>query len=952
MPGQHQAGTVLRALSALTAVFIFLTAIPSAAATGQAGATDLKWHKIDTPGCLPIRNDIVNPSDIRRFAVADDGKSLCAVDTANRDLASGRRAIYRSSDCGVSWTDAPGMYLFQSMSSAEKINFRAWDIAVAPDDPLIMAAVTGNAASDLPGNAWYTDNGGFTWYDLGCTPAAYISSIAISCNATSRFIAIGTRNGAGGGNVFLRNLDRMGSWQPQHPGGDVLVIRFSPNYSEDLSIGIVYSTIKGTFYNVGLHDPALNIIDWSAVYVNSPLCLGSGGVSPTAAQIISADLSFPSDYNGQAPAFNRCYISIDDAGISGKGGIYRLDYNVPHRIFESTPAKRIASIAYYGTYTSGKLLAGEVLGQSFTATVNTWFTDAPVTCPNTCWYSALKKATGAAGSDNCSGSGSGNASVAWQAGGEDAYIVTCSSATPVAGPNWPLPFRTGRSLDESAFSVSRDNGKTWNQLSLIDTQIATFTDILPSPDSSTIFLASVNRNTGCCGFDSLWRSADRPAYSRWERVLCALTIDSFCTENQTDLAILRMPADSPGGNYIAWCAVGTRNILTSDNRGQTWRQVRPNCLACDLAWESSDTMYLLNPAGIVQKLTSNGSAWSYGPLVVTGLGSGYSITTDRTAATPDNDGGRIVVAGTGEGDADVAYSVDGGKNFKIIAAPLPVRGNSLVICSSSFNSDGTILAINQGGMFAWGIYTGKSDWEEWWGGAGYPSPVTCIATARNSSLYFTTPATWGQAIPYIRWCSATAGLDPAVSFGDPASPTTRLRTSGGTFSGEPILVWAIDQRAYNSSEGSLWLYADTLSWNGPSLISPSSQAAISYDTVTGRAGQIDLRWKPISLSRGYEIQIAADADFTLLMATIGGGYSGPYYYPSDYNAPALFIPPGGGNVTDSKGNSWSVPGLEAGRVYYWKVSVQDVLTGDAVTSPQSSRESFSVRPGFPVRSRY
>ena len=952
MAGKHRVGVVSGALPTLMAALVLLIAIPAGPAAGEAGAIDLKWHKIGTPGYLPSRNDIVSPSDITRFAATGDGKSICAVDTANRDISSGRQAIYRSSDYGVSWSDAPGMYLFQSMNAAEKINFRAWDVALAPDDPLIIAVVAGRAGSDLPGDVWYTNDGGLTWKDLACPTTANISSISISCNATGRFIAIGTRTGTGGGSVSTRSLDTMGAWKLQNLGGDVLSIRFSPNYSEDLSLACLYSTDKGTYYNVGLHDPDLNTIDWSAVYINSPPCLGTGGISPTAAQVISADLSFPFDYNGQAPALNRCYISIDDAGVSGTAGIYRLDYNVPYRIFKSTPAKRIAGIAYYGTYACGKLLAGEVLGQPCTATVNSWFTDAPVTCPDTCWYSALKLATGAAGSDNCSGSGIGNARVAWQAGGDVACLFTCSSAAPVAGPNWPVPFRTGRNLDESAFSVSRDNGKTWNQLSLIDTQISTFTDIAPSPDSSTVFLASVNRGTRYRGFDSLWRSTGPPDYTRWERVLCALTTDSSCAKNQTDLAILRMPSDSPGGEYIAWCAAGTRNILTSSDSGQTWRQVKPNRIACDLAWESRATMYVLDPNGTVQKLTSNGSAWSCGQLMVSGLSSGCSIATALTAATPDNDGGCIVVAGCGDGETDVAYSVDGGKNFKIIAMQLPVRGNTIVLCSSSFKSDGTILAINRGGMFSWGIYTGQNSWEEWWGEAGYPSPVTCIATARNYSLYFTTPATWGQAIPYIRWCSATSGLDPAVSFGDPAIPTTRLRVSGGTFYGEPILVWAIDQRAYSSSNGGLWLYADTLSWNGPSIISPSSQAAVSYDTVTGRAGQVDLRWKPVSLSRGYEIQIAADADFTLLMATIGGGYSGPNYYPSDYNSPALFIPPGGGKVTDSRGNSWNAPGLEAGHVYYWRVSVKDVLTGDAITSPQSSRESFSVRPGFPVKSRY
>ncbi len=85
---------------------------------------------------------------------------------------------------------------------------------------------------------------------------------------------------------------------------------------------------------------------------------------------------------------------------------------------------------------------------------------------------------------------------------------------------------------------------------------------------------------------------------------------------------------------------------------------------------------------------------------------------------------------------------------------LPVRDNTMVAASSSFNSnggDGYILAINSGGMFAYSIYTtGSNPWEEWWGGAAYPDPVTGMAISRNYSEYFCTAATWGSATPYIR----------------------------------------------------------------------------------------------------------------------------------------------------------------------------------------------------------
>jgi hypothetical protein len=113
-----------------------------------------------------------------------------------------------------------------------------------------------------------------------------------------------------------------------------------------------------------------------------------------------------------------------------------------------------------------------------------------------------------------------------------------------------------------------------------------------------------------------------------------------------------------------------------------------------------------------------------------------------------------------------------------------------------------------------------------------------------------------------------------------------------------------------------------------------------------------MRWQPSSLSKGYRIQIAKDQDFTLQIADIGATYGGPFYVPPDLDAPALFIPPGGGTVTDSDGNTWTVPALEAGHTYYWRVMVQDVATGDAIQSPWSWREIFTVKVGLPAATVY
>ena len=295
---------------------------------------------------------------------------------------------------------------------------------------------------------------------------------------------------------------------------------------------------------------------------------------------------------------------------------------------------------------------------------------------------------------------------------------------------------------------------------------------------------------------------------------------------------------------------------------------------------------------------------------------------------------------------------DGGKTFTVITKQLPTRDNTMVVASSGYRSDGYILAINSGGMYAWGIYSGiTTDWETWWGGPSWPSPVTGLSISRNYSFYFPTPASlWSPATPYIRWSAANAGLDSTISLG--IQPTTRFRICGGMEYGDPITVYAIDQRTYNPPVGGVWCYKDCMAWQGPLPLDPVSLNSVNFDPVSGRAGEVNLKWEPLCLSRSYRIQISKDVDFTTLMADIGKSWSGPFYTPPNLDKPALIIPPGGGRITDAVGNTWTVPPLEANHTYYWRIMVKNVLPGDNINSPWSWRESFAVKQGLRVTTPY
>lgn len=905
----------------------------------------LKWTRLDTPGSTTEKNDIVSPSEVNRIAVGSDGNTFYAVDIANAN-----NALYKSADGGISWSNEISQHLYQTMTPAEQGNFRVWNIAVAPDNASFVAVVTNNSATNLPQSVWLSTDGGSTWQNTNLTGTSNISTIDIAENNGSHIIAIGTRDGTGNGNIYVLKAPGLGGWANQGFTGDILALRLSPGYAQDATIVIVYANTSGTYLNAGIHDLNTNTTNWNTIYGIPPeITTTSAGTSPKVDQIISADLELPNNFSGQAPSFRRCYISIDAPVYSA--GIYRFDDNIGYWLMPATSSKRISTIAYFGTYSSGKLLAGEVLGNPCSATVMTWFTDAPTTCPVTCWYQSVKPLTGAAGTNNCTGPGYGNAQVAWSSDGLIAYSGTASTAALVAGISWPNPYLTGENLDESSFSITRNNGQTWNQLALIDTTITTFTDIAPSPDGSTVYLASVNNNTNCSGFDSVWRSTSSPIGFAWERVLCKPTTSQPCASGQTDTAILRLAGDKANGQYVFWAASGTRSLWWSADNGEWWGKINSRFNVQDMAAEDSKTLYILSATGQVQKFTYTGTGWTSPNTINTGLDTGYSIATAYTGVTPDNYRENVIVGGTGTSGFDVAYSTDGGITFTAITKQLPTRNNTMVVASSGYRSDGYILAINSGGMYAWGIYSGiNTDWEAWWGGPSYPSSVTGLAISRNYGFYFPTPASWSPATPYIRWSAATAGLDPNVSLG--TQPTTRFRICGGLETGEPITAYAIDQRPYNPPVGGVWCYLDCMAWQGPLPSEPISLSPVSFDPVSGRAGEIDLKWKPLCLSQGYRIQLSKDIDFTRVIADIGKAWAGPFYTPPSLDMPALIIPPGGGSITDANGNTWTIPFFEANHTYYWRVMVKNVVTGDNINSPWSWRESFVVKQGLPTTTPY
>jgi len=758
----------IKGLFGLVAVLVLIASfvIPGNFATPSPVSADpgkMEWTWVQTPDSLQNTLDsLLTPpfggaetgSEVIKFLVGNNGQTIFAlVKVGARMGAAGipvtgqNIEIWKSMNGGVNWIGT--MYVSVIQNNLERdwgrahvgvaIPITVYDIAMAPDDPNVIIAATSNTTSGSGvafawgQEVWISSNGGTSWENtiwVSNNPGTQvISSIDVSMSyGSGRYLLVGTRegNGAGNDNFKTMRIPGFGGWVqqnfPANVFGDVIVAKFSPTFIGDSTIAVVYSgtdnATNGTFLMTGVHDIFANATVWqvagsgSHVEICNPANAGTN-VSPLATEIWVADLEMPSDFSGQTASLRRFYVSTAATSNAADTGIYRIDDNVVYTLMDTTTTafKKIYSIAYWGTYASGKLMAGEVFGYTCTAQVPVWFTDSPTVCPVPCWYPAKKPPTGAAGCTKCNAAmrGFGDAWVEWSPTYVDqgvAYastgftpIGTFATAKPAVNPcnvpensgRWPGGYASVTvPLDESAFALTRNNGATWNELSLIDTRIAKLTDVAPSADCTTVYLASVNDSDNCTGFDSVWRSSSNeavvapplpasPIGSIWERVFCHLTATT-CAIAQSEYAILRLAPDKTDGQVVGWAAGGTSNLTTisdpcSDNftvgvntnavawspdYGDFWGNVLPRLTVQDMEFQDSTTLDIVSLDANFHKMPYTGTAWSSAsPTVATNLFGNHTIDV--------NGAGRIIVGSSGAAyianSSLASFSPDGGTNF-------------------------------------------------------------------------------------------------------------------------------------------------------------------------------------------------------------------------------------------------------------------------------------------------
>jgi hypothetical protein len=742
-------------LAVVLLVSMVLSVAPASAVTSG-------WEKETIPGDDGF---VIAPGDIVDLAVAADGVTMYA--------ATGTTVLYQTSNAGVSWRLR---YL--------PLGINTDYVAVAPDAPNIIVVL-----DDTSDRGFISMNYGFTFSELPAIPAGIYNDLAVSPEFTNglirkkievtfnkkdvkpalsprelttaeaiplstRYIGIvGSTTGNDDPFFYYCNVKAISptwinavtsaAWSgwsgvPYSEIDELKTVAFSPKFVVDKT-ALLVSEENGSSTGARFHAARFNTRSWdtTAGFIDYPVDLVSLS-GTTVSDVNSASVSPAPDYLGTDENQRLVFIglAIVDSASAEQGGLMRLNDSALTTLKSATA---IYSIAYDGT----NLVAGATTDATGVASTEVYRSADPTAISPTVRQTRNLK----------------------RPGGTTAVIVAWANADVVAGT----------SGNESAFAISRNNGESFNDISLIDTTLATLEDVAVSPEGSMVYLVSDD------GTDlSLWRYA-----SHWERVLSL--------QNETDYVVHIAP-ENPAAVYLF--KKNSPAILYSNDSGETrWYQRNCNIIPVDVAIQSAEVLYALNSAGYVSRSNNTGFTWSV-PQDTT-LGSGATIT-----GISENN---LIV---GSADGYVAYSRNGNITWTKLSAP--IAAGEVHVTADGLATSNYIYAVsgvNNDYVYRWKIVPSTTDWTRISPALGADFMCYDIVLS-DGALYVlgydtaTTVSTVHQALkPYtgkVVW--DLLPTDPGVKFTN--SPKAMVITDQ-----LETRIWAIDSYVVNNHN--LYSYIST-----------------------------------------------------------------------------------------------------------------------------------------------
>ncbi|MBE9513065.1 MAG: hypothetical protein IMY77_03290, partial [Chloroflexi bacterium] len=887
--------------------------------------------------------------------------------------------LFNSDDGGVTWTDITEE--LQDAANLPADFTRLTHVAVAPDDedwlavagveyvggtPMVVASQDGGGEFSFAGDMLDTTTS--TWmavvYDLAISPE--MDDI--------HNIAVAGINSTPAGAIFRLEAGTWlsGTWEDtsssSYTGWDngiaddgagapefsncVVAVDFSPNFDLDVSILCMTTAFDDA-------DTPVNLLPYlqSGIWESSGTWNDEADFAP-AVQIKDdgqelwvlpfgqrcMGFALPADYDGSDPGARNIYLYVDaynsvDYDVGGTVVMVEDDALSPRCGPSGDPL--LASIDVYGDADSCKAMVGTMIdwqnvsgsgegdpvGFGCCEGVAVYHTvELDYCCPD--WDGACKDP-----------SGPYMAVVSYTPDGEKAYATTSGEVDWLREGGW------GGTCDESAFSVSLDDGNSWNQIGLIDTDIDWISDVAVCPDCETAYISTINKDEECqvCVCDSVWRTwtKDGDIGDVWERVY-----HGEWSETQAQALLLRLPVDDLEDCCTLYMGIQNSNDLHyTRDCGQCWNTPPATKIAIqDVAVETENVVYVLDDAGYVSKSTQYGRRPS--DEVDTDAGSGHTIFV-----MPDD----MVIIGGNTGDS-VAWSDDGGDTWTVMD-DIDVDGDMHVIFDHI--CDDIVYAAVSGDTIYRG-YMSTGEWEDlnalaygYYGIALGRSDGTLYAASNHIGID-TTPTPPGlcnrfpgtdayysgvarNLTPCETDCCGTEDWDYLIS-GLGAGPTesfdnepSALRICGCTTMATNTVLWAIDAGcpgyevdpdATVFPDGALWAYEDCASKVGPTLLAPADEAVLDCDPcLTCEGIPFTLKWERMCVGCSWDIEIM-DEDGNLITMT-----TDLVDVPITTDPPEFYI---------------DDAAIRCGYTYTWHVRLADTETDECVHSPWSDIWSFTI----------
>jgi len=876
---------------ALLMVFSVAFALVPTKATADEG--NMQWVAQPLPTALFAV--LAANTNVSEIAVSPDGMTVYAINNSlNMSAASvtPRFQLYKSVNGGQAWSGIDTSLIAGAVAAP------LGNVAVAPDNPNVVAISCLDVAGAAADVAFISTDGGVTWAQLpGLNGAAVTMRItdlkvgpARGGTIYGRDYAVATADDAI--TVLVGSLQILGetaTWTLVSNGGvigviDFVACEFSPNFVGDrilIGIGNTGASANLYTYNVQNYGTVVPVLVHAFVTLNAVMT--DYDLAATGTEMYTGDIAIPTNYD-ITPGFERVYAATSSAAAANDG-VWRCDGLLAPRELGMV-GQQIRTISYSGDISNGTLFAGVRVGAGINTQV--WSTTQPTTNLPT-WYPSFKPPTGLL----AIAAGNGGAFVRVSPNFAADKTVFCGTSSAANA--------------ESAFSVSTDAGLTFNQESLINSVAANtvvkIDAITLSPDGAKLFVA-----TDDGAQLSLWETATAPSPFSWKRIFCFTGTNGALAINKATWA------DSPE-IYFAETVTVVNTLFASYDGGAIFNTRSAPVIGAAIAFmsvESSKVVYTAFGAN-AYKSTNGGSVWSpprpgnAGPII-------------SVIPAP---GGDVLLGGTA---SFASISTDGGVTFAPLPPGLNPGGNYIVIPDEGYAENhyiyaGSVAALGAGVSSLFRLQVGT---DSLWANIANPTANAAILGMgmSNGTLYGMTAA------------SADRTLIPHFAVGDMVWTTMNV---GAPAPAAGLFDVAANKLYTANATVNLWAYNDYYATAKTTVSTPASGAVISVDPVTGRANSLQFSWSAVGTGTG----LGTNYLFAIFEASQGfpGATivaTGAMPLPS---APSNSIYPAGVAAAIAPDINYT---FLAGTEYAVMIAALNEVSGDVVGSQWSDPVFFSI----------